>query len=216
MPIRAALVAVAGGLLAIVTMRVAVVSSPAAGVLPNPPRHAPAAPPRAAGLALGDGAIPQVAPPDDGPGEADGVLPHGTTVFDVATPGVANLDPGLLAALRDAAADAAEDGVALQLESGWRSRAYQQRLFSEAVAKHGSDEEASRWVARPGTSHHELGAAVDIASGTARTWLAEHGAGYGLCRVYRNEPWHFELRRVTAEGCPATYADPTHDPSMGG
>lgn len=210
------MVAVAAGLMAIVTVQVAVVSSAAAGLPLDASRHAPAAPPRAAGLAVPDGANPRVAPRDDHPGEADGVLPDGTTVLDDATPGIANLDPGLLAALRDAAADAADDGVALLVESGWRSRAYQERLFDEAVAKHGSDAEASRWVARPGTSHHELGAAVDIASDAARTWLAEHGAGYGLCRVYRNEPWHFELRRVTDDGCPATYADPTGDPSMRG
>jgi D-alanyl-D-alanine carboxypeptidase len=36
-----------------------------------------------------------------------------------------------------------------------------------------------------------------------------------LCRVYRNEPWHFELRPgAVRDGCPARYADPAHDPRM--
>ena len=38
---------------------------------------------------------------------------------------------------------------------------------------------------------------------------------YGLCPVYGNEPWHYELRPDAVEyGCPAMYADPTHDPRM--
>src|SRR4051794_18263117 len=40
------------------------------------------------------------------PGEADGAVPDGTTVFDDEIPGVAKLDPALLDALRRAAADA--------------------------------------------------------------------------------------------------------------
>src|SRR3954453_7521959 len=35
-------------------------------------------------------------------GEADGAVPEGTTVFDDTVPGVANLDPALLSALRQA------------------------------------------------------------------------------------------------------------------
>ena len=54
-------------------------------------------------------------------GEADGAVPDGTTVFDDAIPGVANLDPALLGALRQAATDAAADGVEFFVDSGWRS-----------------------------------------------------------------------------------------------
>ena len=39
------------------------------------------------------------------PTEADGALPDGVTVFDDQFPGVANLDPDLLKALREAATD---------------------------------------------------------------------------------------------------------------
>ena len=144
----------------------------------------------------------------------EGVVPAGTTVFDGEVPGVANLDPALLDALRRAAADAADDGVELVVNSGWRSPEYQARLLREAVSKHGSESEAARWVATPDRSAHVSGDAVDLGF-AATAWLAEHGAEYGLCQVYRNEPWHYELRPAAVDrGCPAAYADPTHDPRM--
>ena len=150
-------------------------------------------------------------------GEADGAVPDGTTVFDDAIPGVANLDPALLGALRRAATDAADDGVEFVVDSGWRSPAYQEQLLREAVAKYGSEAEAARWVATPDTSAHVSGDAVDIGPSDAAAWLSEHGAGYGLCQIYGNEPWHYELRPDAIDrGCPLMYADPTHDPRMHG
>ena len=148
-------------------------------------------------------------------GEADGVVPDGTTVFDDGVPGVANLDPALLGALRQAAADAAGDGIELYVDSGWRSPEYQERLLDEAVSKYGSKEEAARWVATPNTSAHVSGDAVDIGHVRARAWLSEHGTSYGLCQIYGNEPWHYELRpEASGHGCPPTYSDPTQDPRM--
>ncbi|SMO96912.1 D-alanyl-D-alanine carboxypeptidase [Geodermatophilus aquaeductus] len=142
--------------------------------------------------------------------EADGVLPDGVGVFDDGFPGVANLDPALLGALRRAAADA---GVPFTVTSGWRSPEYQDQLLREAVAEHGSEEEAARWVATADTSAHVSGDAVDVGPAQAMAWLAEHGAEHGLCRVYSNEPWHYELRPgAVGHGCPRPYADPTQDP----
>jgi zinc D-Ala-D-Ala carboxypeptidase len=146
---------------------------------------------------------------------AGGALPGGVTVFDDQHPGVANLGPDLLRALRAATADAAGDGVELRVNGGWRSPAYQDRLLREAVARHGSAEEAARWVATPDRSAHVSGEAVDIGPAGSAAWLSEHGARYGLCQIYRNEPWHFELRPEAIEGgCPPMYADPTHDPRL--
>jgi zinc D-Ala-D-Ala carboxypeptidase len=148
-------------------------------------------------------------------GEADGAVPDGTTVFDDEIPGVANLDPALLGALRRAATDAANDGVEFFVDSGWRSPQYQEQLLSEAVAKYGSEKEAARWVATPNTSPHVSGDAVDLGPSAATAWLTEHGAEYGLCQIYGNEPWHYELRtEASDQGCPPMYADPTHDPRM--
>jgi zinc D-Ala-D-Ala carboxypeptidase len=148
-------------------------------------------------------------------GEADGAVPDGTTVFDDEIPAVANLDPALLGALRQAATAAADDGVEFYVDSGWRSPEYQEELLHEAVSKYGSEKEAARWVATPNTSAHVSGDAVDIGPFDATAWLSEHGAKYGLCQIYRNEPWHYELRAEAIDhGCPPSYADPTHDPRM--
>ncbi len=148
-------------------------------------------------------------------GEDDGAVPDGTTVFDDEIPGVANLDPDLLGAVRQAATDASADGVELLVDSGWRSAAYQNQLLREAVSEHGSEEEAARWVATAATSAHVSGDAVDIGPLDATAWLSEHGPAYGLCPIYGNEPWHYELRpEAIDQGCPPMYADPTHDPRM--
>jgi zinc D-Ala-D-Ala carboxypeptidase len=148
-------------------------------------------------------------------GEAGGALPDGTTVFDDEFPGVDNLSSDLLGALRRAATDAAADGVELYVDSGWRSPEYQEQLLREAISKYGSEAEATRWVATPNTSAHVSGDAVDIGPSGAAAWLSEHGAEYGLCRIYGNEPWHYELRPEAIDhGCPPMYADPTRDPRM--
>ncbi len=148
-------------------------------------------------------------------GEADGAVPDGATVFDDEIPGLANLDPALLGALRQAATDAADDGLEFFVDSGWRSAEYQEQLLHEAVSKYGSEEEAARWVATAETSAHVSGDAVDIGPLDATAWLSEHGAEYGLCQIYGNEPWHYELRPEAIDhGCPPMYADPTQDPRM--
>jgi zinc D-Ala-D-Ala carboxypeptidase len=148
-------------------------------------------------------------------GEAEGAVPDGTTVFDGGIPAVANLDADLLGALRQAATDAAGEGVELFVDSGWRSPEYQEQLLHEAVSKYGTEEEAARWVAAPSKSAHVSGDAVDIGPSAATAWLSEYGAEYGLCQIYSNEPWHYELRPEAIDhGCPPMYADPTHDPRM--
>jgi D-alanyl-D-alanine carboxypeptidase len=147
--------------------------------------------------------------------EADGALPDGVTVFDDQYLGVANLDPDLLQALREAATNAVDDGIEFYVNSGWRSPEYQEQLLDEAVSKYGSEKEAARWVATPHTSPHVSGDAVDIGHSDSTAWLSKRGAEYGLCQIYSNEPWHYELRpQAIDRGCPPMYADPTHDPRM--
>ena len=148
-------------------------------------------------------------------GEADGAVPDATTVFDDEIPAVAKLDPALLGALRQAATDAAGDGVKFVVNSGWRSPEYEEQLHQQAVSKYGSEKKAARWVATPNTSPHVSGNAVDIGPSGATAWLSQHGDEYGLCQIYSNEPWHYELRTETIDHrCPPMYADPTHDPRM--
>jgi zinc D-Ala-D-Ala carboxypeptidase len=151
----------------------------------------------------------------DALGKADGAVPDGATVFDDEIPAVANLDPDLLGAVRQAATDAADDGVEFYVTSGWRSPEYQDQLLREAISEYGSEEEAARWVATADTSPHVSGDAIDIGHDDATAWLSEQGAEYGLCQIYSNEPWHYELRPEAIDhGCPPMYADPTHDPRM--
>lgn len=163
-------------------------------------------------------------PPHDEPGrrvlvpgglDGSGRVPADVTVFSDKFSAVTKLDPALLAALRRAATDATADRVGLYVTSGWRSASYQQQLLDEAVSEYGSEAEAARWVATPQKSAHVSGDAVDIGPATAEKWLSKHGAQYGLCQIYRNEPWHYELRPdAVAHGCPSMYADPTEDPRM--
>jgi D-alanyl-D-alanine carboxypeptidase len=182
------------------------------------PRSEHPRPQRAPRQAVGEAASPIDVPRGEhrgALGEADGVVPDGTTVFDNDIPGVANLDPALLGALRQAATDAADDGVEFDINSGWRSPEYQNQLLREAISTYGSEEEAAQWVATADTSPHVSGDAVDIGHFDATAWLSEHGAKYGLCQIYSNEPWHYELRPEAIDhGCPPMYADPTHDPRM--
>ncbi len=148
-------------------------------------------------------------------GEAGGALPDGVTVFDDGYPAVAKLDPTLLQVLREAATDATDDGVTLYVNSGWRSPERQNQLLREALSKYGSEAEAARWVATADRSPHVSGDAVDIGHSDATAWLSEHGAEYGLCQIYRNEPWHYELRATGIDQrCPRMYDDPTQDPRM--
>ena len=67
----------------------------------------------------------------------------------------------------------------------------------------------------PTASAHVSGDAIDIGPLAATAWLSKHGARYGICRIYGNEPWHCELRpNAIKQGCPSMYADPTQDPRM--
>ena len=123
---------------------------------------------------------------------------------------VARLDPDLREAVRDAARDARADGVELHITSGWRSRDHQQRLFDEAVARYGGADEARRYVSTPDTSAHVTGDAVDIGPTEADDWLIRHGSAYGLCQVFANEIWHFELATEPGDDCPPMLPDSSY------
>src|SRR5690606_21821268 len=107
-----------------------------------------------------------------------GVVPYGVTVFDDTVPAVTNLDPGLLAALRRAATEAAHEGIELYVNSGWRSAKYQDSLFRRAVSEYGSEAAAARWVATAETSLHVAGEAADIRHSDATSSPPDHSARY--------------------------------------
>jgi D-alanyl-D-alanine carboxypeptidase len=126
--------------------------------------------------------------------------------FDVQNPVVGNLDPVLLGAVQQAATAAAADGVTMTITSGWRSVAFQQQLLAEAVVNYGSLPAALQYVQTPERSQHVLGRAVDIGGWGADQWLAINGARFGLCQIYANEMWHFELAADAAGNCPPLLA----------
>lgn len=78
--------------------------------------------------------------------------------------------------------------------SGRRSYAKQAELFAAAVVKYGSEQAAARWVARPGTSRHNLGLAADLAfaSPADKTWAHANAARFGLHFPMTWEDWHIE------------------------
>ncbi len=114
------------------------------------------------------------------------------------------IDPVLSRALGKAQIAAQTAGLDLQVTSGFRSAATQQRLYDQAIAKYGSPERARHWVLPPAASAHVKGLAVDVGSPAAAAWLEKHGVRYGLCRRYVNEGWHFErLAPAIGQQCPA-------------
>lgn len=117
--------------------------------------------------------------------------------------------------------DAGEQGVELLVCSGYRSYESQQKHFETSVqslqnsgyTEAAAIESTQRLIARPGTSEHQTGLALDIVTpsyqglddGYAETdaakWLLEHAAEYGFILRYPKdkeaitkigfEPWHY-------------------------
>lgn len=116
-------------------------------------------------------------------------------------PAIARLVPVLRESLRQAADDAIADGIALRVNGGWRSERYQRALLHRAVETYGSAEVARQYVKPPAESSHVTGEAVDVGPTDAASWLSRHGSEYGLCQIYANEPWHFELATTPGGVC---------------
>ncbi|SBS72456.1 Peptidase M15B and M15C DD-carboxypeptidase VanY/endolysin [uncultured Mycobacterium sp.] len=183
----------AAGVLGVVTTAAVVLG--AAGV--------PAAAPR---IMLADSTV-SVDPPAVAAG--DGSLADGQilTPFDVQNPAVGRLDPQLLTAIQQAATAASADGITMTITSGWRSPEFQQRLLDSAIAQYGSLAAAREYVQTPDASKHVIGQAVDVGGVGADQWLIANGARFGLCRIYANEMWHFELAADAAGNCPPLLPD---------
>lgn len=122
--------------------------------------------------------------------------------FDVSDPTVGRLDPALLTAIQQAATAAAAEGIPMTITSGWRSREFQQQLLDDAIHTYGSYSAARQYVQTPQQSKHVSGQAVDIGGKSADTWLIANGKRFGLCQIYANELWHFELATDAQGDCP--------------
>jgi zinc D-Ala-D-Ala carboxypeptidase len=156
---------------------------------------------KAPAIRLTDHAVPRDPAPDPG----DGSLPDGRplTPFDVQNPAIGRLNPALLSAIQNAATAAGAQGVTMTITSGWRSPGFQQQLLDQAVRTYGSMAAARQYVQTPAQSKHVTGDAVDVGGAGADQWLIANGSRFGLCRIYANELWHFELAADAAGNCPA-------------
>ena len=131
------------------------------------------------------------------------------------------LDRSCASKLKSMLADCAAAGYDPLLLSAYRSREEQEQLFAQRVQQlidSGMEEDqaeqlAAETVARPGTSEHELGLAVDIvdrenpvtndsqADTGTQQWLRENAWRYGFILRYPEnaseitgapyEPWHY-------------------------
>ena len=100
-------------------------------------------------------------------------------------------------------------GLSFVLNSGYRSAAYQQRIFDCWVKQLGSPQAARQYALPPNESAHVQGYAMDIAPPPAASWLESTAGKYGLCRRYEDETWHFEYQaRYKTQGCPALLPHP--------
>lgn len=120
------------------------------------------------------------------------------------------MQPGAQAAFLAAKAASQEAGIkSFILNSGYRSAAYQQRVFDCWVAELGSPQAARQYALPPSESAHVKGYAMDIAPPNAAAWLQSTAGKFGLCRRYADETWHFEYQAsYKTDGCPALLPHP--------
>ena len=122
------------------------------------------------------------------------------------------IDEQLMYRFKAAQAAAKKDGQKIYIASGFRSLDRQKVLFAQAVKKYGNEVEASKWVAPPLVSHHPWGVAIDVNypdEPVGAGWLEVNGSKFGLCRIFKNEWWHFEPVIAPGWKCPALVANAT-------
>jgi hypothetical protein len=88
------------------------------------------------------------------------------------------------------------DGVALVINSAFRSDAEQAELWR----RHPDP----RWVAPPGTSLHRNGTELDLGPPAAYGWLAANAGRFHFTQRYSWEPWHQETLLALNEQTTAT------------
>jgi len=126
--------------------------------------------------------------------EGDRTYRPAASVTVVPDPSATALRPGLVRAIAKARAAAKRAGLTLVVNSGYRSFSRQSRMYEAAVRQYGSARVARKWVLPAQESTHVRGLAADIGTPATAAWLNRHGAAFGLCRAYGDEPWHFEYR----------------------
>lgn len=126
----------------------------------------------------------------------DGAVAEARAVLDptlLAPESVVSVD-GLHPDLVDAVNRLVTESVGrVRVVSGFRSPERQAQFWADALQEHGSPEAADDWVARPGSSMHEKGLAVDLGGDLDEAVRLIEELGLPLYRPLPHEPWHFEL-----------------------
>jgi D-alanyl-D-alanine carboxypeptidase len=106
------------------------------------------------------------------------------------------------------ASAAARKGIRLLVDSGYRSRTYQESIIRRRLLAGDPIEEILQYLAPPGYSEHETGRAIDFVpsdgsfAGTpVYAWLTRHAPEYGFRESYPKgaeqgaiwEPWHWSF-----------------------
>jgi D-alanyl-D-alanine dipeptidase len=139
--------------------------------------------------------------------------PLGQTEITEGTERPTELHPQVLARFLSAQAAAKAEGIAMTIDSGYRTLETQNYLFQRAIKEHKTPEEAIKWVLPGELSRHPWGLALDVNLNhdkSGASWLEANGATYGLCRVYENEWWHFEPLIAPGGICPPLLPDASH------
>ena len=106
--------------------------------------------------------------------------------------------------------------------SGFRDPKRQSEAWQRALKKYGSEEVARKWVAKPGSSAHQTGRAIDFYLGdsndsrnvtklrktSAYKWLVANAHRFGFY-PYKNEPWHWEYN-PPAQGQSELFSEMDH------
>ena len=95
-------------------------------------------------------------------------------------------------------------GIALPISTAYRSKAWQQRLYDAWIAFKNNLGPKAAMAAKPGTSYHEKGLALDLSglnptatnyNPTRAAWLATNAKKYNWYNTglyFKNkEPWHW-------------------------
>lgn len=123
------------------------------------------------------------------------------------------LDKEAAIAFNQMKSDARSNGIEIVPISGFRSIAYQEKLFQKQIQRQGSKQAAAKLSAPPGYSEHHTGYAIDLGDGQqpdtdlkfqfeyteAYRWLTVRAQEYGFQLSFpRNniqgvsfEPWHW-------------------------
>ena len=148
----------------------------------------------------------------------DHPVPDGYEVELVDVPGGEKVDQRIYDPLMEMLDDAAAGDLGPIVVSGFRTQEKQQSLYDEKIQKYQNQgyskeeavELAEQWVARPGTSEHQLGLVVDINGATydIYLWLQANSYKYGFIFRYpgskteitgvAEEVWHYRYVGIEA------------------